>query len=396
MSNQLKKNVLTAWGGCILTGISFSMVIPFLPILIQSVGVADAQLKMYSSMAISVTAISTILVASYWGKLADRVGKKKVMIIAASGTLFVMAGLAFTTSIVNLLFLRVISGSLQGYIPYATVLIASEATQKNKAKLLSFLATGLLIGNFFGPFIGGGIGDLYGVRVIFLVSSLVAGLCTLLTLIFISESNVEKKPKRPVKFKILIKEIKEPVYLLGLLGTSFIFRFCTMSINPLILLYMFQINPEISDNLKLSGGIIAMSSLASIMIFPVVGKMYNYISVAKVLTIGLLIEVSALICLANVNHLWQLSVAFFLIGIAQQMIVPSISSEITKISPVESRSRVFSLNVIAQNSGQVIGPLLGAFIVNSFSFKVLFYLLAGITTLVALSLNVVVKDKVIS
>lgn len=393
MKRELTKNIIVAWAGCILTGISFSMVMPFLPLLIKELGVPDSQHKMYSSLAVSITAVSTILFARFWGKQADCYGRKGVMLIASIGTLVVMAGLSMTSQISVLLFLRFISGSLQGYIPYATVLVASELPSKSRPKVLSFISTGLIIGNMIGPSFGGLIGDLYSVRAIFIISSLVAAGCFFITYYFIEEKQLDQTKYIDKNFKTIVKEIKEPFYIVSLIATSFIFRLCTMSINPLILLYMFQLNGQMQENLKFSGLIISLSSLASILSFPLIGKMTEYLSVRKILICGLVMEIFSLTLLANSKNLYHLMIIFLFMGIAQQMIVPSINVEITKYSPQNIRSRVFSYNVISQNLGQVIGPIIGAVIVNHLGFSVLFYFLAVMASILLLALITLMNKK---
>ena len=86
-------------------------------------------------------------------------------------------------------------------------------------------------------------------------------------------------------------------------------------------------------------------------------------------------------------------IIFLFMGIAQQMIVPSINVEITKYSPQNIRSRVFSYNVISQNLGQVIGPIIGAVIVNHLGFSVLFYFLAVMASILLLALITLMNTK---
>ena len=92
--------------------------------------------------------------------------------------MMIRAGLAMTITmggfglcpknIYWLIFLRLLNGVFAGFVPNATALIASQVPKEKSGSALGTLSTGVVAGTLTGPFIGGFIAELFGIRTIFL------------------------------------------------------------------------------------------------------------------------------------------------------------------------------------------------------------------------------------
>ncbi|VPQ64393.1 multidrug resistance protein MdtG [Streptococcus pneumoniae] len=164
-----KDNLRIAWFGNFLTGASISLVVPFMPIFVENLGVGSQQIAFYAGLAISVSAISAALFSPIWGILADKYGRKPMMIRAGLAMTITMGGLAFVPNIYWLIFLRLLNGVFAGFVPNATALIASQVPKEKSGSALGTLSTGVVAGTLTGPFIGGFIAELFGIRTVFLL-----------------------------------------------------------------------------------------------------------------------------------------------------------------------------------------------------------------------------------
>ena len=99
MEIDWKKNLYIAWVGCFFTGASFSLVMPFIPIYIEQLGAPQNKIEFYSGLSISVTALSGAIFSPIWGNLADRRGRKLMMLRAAAGMTITMGSLAFVPNV---------------------------------------------------------------------------------------------------------------------------------------------------------------------------------------------------------------------------------------------------------------------------------------------------------
>ena len=96
-----------------------------------------------------------------------------------------MGGLAFVPNIYWLLFLRLLNGVFTGFVPNATALIASQVPKDKSGAALGTLSTGVVAGTLTGPFVGGFIAEIFGIRNVFLLVGAFLFLAAILTIFFI-------------------------------------------------------------------------------------------------------------------------------------------------------------------------------------------------------------------
>ena len=101
-----KNNLRIAWIGCFLTGACVSLVLPFMPLFVEELGVEPSQVTFYSGIAISISSVSAAFISPIWGILADKYGRKPMMIRAGIAMTITMGGLAFVPNVFWLLVLR--------------------------------------------------------------------------------------------------------------------------------------------------------------------------------------------------------------------------------------------------------------------------------------------------
>src|SRR5688572_32663064 len=87
--------------------------LPFLPLYFQQLGVADmGEIALWSGLSVGVTPAMTALLAPFWGRLADRFGRKIMVERSLASFVLVMASMAFVTKAWHVLALRAIQGLL--------------------------------------------------------------------------------------------------------------------------------------------------------------------------------------------------------------------------------------------------------------------------------------------
>jgi MFS transporter, DHA1 family, multidrug resistance protein len=158
-----KRNLWVLWIGCFFTAASFSMVIPFLPLFLLKIGVHE-HTEMWSGLLFSAAFFAGAIAAPFWGRVADKYGRKP-MIIRAGFVLFVIYTLmAFVTNPYQILVLRILQGLLSGFIPGAIALIGTNTPNEKLGYALSLISTATASGSILGPLLGGGMADLVGNR----------------------------------------------------------------------------------------------------------------------------------------------------------------------------------------------------------------------------------------
>ncbi|MBA3685167.1 MAG: MFS transporter [Planctomycetes bacterium] len=95
------------------------------------------------------------LVAPFWGKLSDRIGRRPVMLIALSGSLAAYACWVFASDFTVLLVSRLLAGLLGGAAVVANAAVADlTATPQARARAMGLVGMAFGLGFILGPVIG--------------------------------------------------------------------------------------------------------------------------------------------------------------------------------------------------------------------------------------------------
>lgn len=372
-----QKNLKVAWLGTFFTGASFSLVMPFMALYIEKLGMKGSQVEWYAGLAVSVSALASALVAPIWGRLADRYGRKPMMVRASLVMTFTMGGLAFVPNVFWLLFLRTLNGLFAGYVPNATALIASQVPQERSGYALGTLATGLTAGTLIGPLLGGGIAEIFGMRMTFLLVGVMLLVCCLMTIFFVREDFEPVDKGKMMSLSTILGRIPSKSILLGLFVTSMIIQISAQSVAPIMALYIRHLGT--SDNILFySGLIVSAMGVSSLLSTPWLGKLGDRIGNHRLLLMGLFYSFVLYLLCGFASSTLQLGALRFAYGFGVGALMPSVNSLLTRITPKEGISRIFSFNQSFTNIGQVLGPFVGSAVATGLGYRWVFFVTAAI------------------
>ncbi|MDG3132139.1 multidrug efflux MFS transporter [Streptococcus suis] len=379
-SQYWQQNLKVAWIGNFLTGVSFTLVMPFIAVFVESLQVPDGQVEYYSGLAVSINALTAALMAPVWGSLADRYGRKPMMVRAAFAMIFTMGGMAFVPNIFWLLVLRVLNGIFTGYIPNATALIASQVPKDKTGYALGTLSTGLVAGNLIGPTLGGVLAEIFGIHQVFLLVGLFYLVALLLTIYFIKEDFTPVPKDEQMTFRELVSQVKDKQMMVGLFITSMIIIAAAQTVIPILTLYIRHLGQK-ENLLFVSGLIVSLPGVASLVTSGYLGKIGDKIGNHRLLLLALAYSLLINFLCAIATNPIQLGILRFLYGFGTGALLPSVNSLLTKLTPKEGISRIFSYNQLFNNLGSVVGPMLGSAVATGLGYEWVFYLASGLVLL---------------
>ena len=149
---------------------------PFLPLYVEQLGVTGhSALNMWSGPVFSITFLFSAIASPFWGGLADRKGRKIMLLRSALGMAIIMLLMGMAQNVWQFLILRAL-GSARGFIPNANALIATQIPRQK---------SGWALGTLYwrrkwrtaGPLAGGLLADHYGLRPVFFITASVLFLC---------------------------------------------------------------------------------------------------------------------------------------------------------------------------------------------------------------------------
>ncbi|CYZ84770.1 major facilitator superfamily permease [Streptococcus suis] len=363
--------------GNFLTGTSFTLVMPFISVFVEELGVGPGQVEYYAGLAVSVNALAAALMAPIWGSLADRYGRKPMMVRAAFAMIFTMGGMAFVPNVFWLLTLRVLNGVFTGYIPNATALIASQVPKDKTGYALGTLSTGAVAGNLIGPTLGGILAEMFGVHMVFLLVGLLYAIVVLLTVFYIREDFVPVKKGEEMSVKEVFEQVKDRQMLVGLFVTSMIIIAAAQAVVPILTLYVRHLGQ--TDNLLfVAGFIISLPGMASLVTSGYLGKIGDRIGNHRLLLIALTYSLLINVFCVFAENPFQLGLLRFMYGFGTGALLPSVNSLLTKLTPKEGISRIFSYNQLFNNLGSVVGPMMGSAVAAHMGYDWVFYLSSGL------------------
>ncbi|HFR3749269.1 multidrug efflux MFS transporter [Streptococcus suis] len=376
-SSYWKQNLKVAWLGNFLTGTSFTLVMPFISVFVEELGVGPGQVEYYAGLAVSVNALAAALMAPIWGSLADRYGRKPMMVRAAFAMIFTMGGMAFVPNVFWLLALRVLNGVFTGYIPNATALIASQVPKDKTGYALGTLSTGAVAGNLIGPTLGGILAEMFGVHMVFLLVGLLYAIVVLLTVFYIREDFVPIKKGEEMSVNEVFEQVKDRQMLVGLFVTSMIIIAAAQAVVPILTLYVRHLGQ--TDNLLfVAGFIISLPGMASLVTSGYLGKIGDRIGNHRLLLIALTYSLLINVFCVFAENPFQLGLLRFMYGFGTGALLPSVNSLLTKLTPKEGISRIFSYNQLFNNLGSVVGPMMGSAVAAHMGYDWVFYLSSGL------------------
>lgn len=367
-----KKNLWVAWIGCFFTGVSFSLVMPFIPLYVEQLGAPKDKIEFYAGLSISVTALAAALISPVWGSLADRKGRKLMMVRAAIGMTFAMGSLAFVPNVFWLLVMRFLNGILSGYMPNATAMIASQAPLDKRGFALGTLATGGTAGSLIGPSLGGALAEVFGIRAVFIITGVLLLITTILTIFLVKEDFTPAEKEDVVPTKEVFRRVSNLPILIGLFITTLVLQLGIYSISPILTLYIRQLSGASGNILFVSGLIVSVAGISAVISSPVLGRLGDRIGSEKVLVAGLIFSLICYVPMSFVQTPFQLGVLRFLLGFSTGALMPSINTIIGRLTPTEGVSRVYSYNVMFQNFGQVLGPMVGSTVAAAYNYSSVF------------------------
>lgn len=379
-----RRNLWVCVLGSFSTIVAMTLLLPFLPLYVQQLGVQEpAAIARWSGAAYGATFLSAALTAPLWGKLADRYGRKLMLIRASLGMAVAMSLIGMATAPWQLVALRLLAGLLGGYASGSTILVAAQTPKAQTGWALGVLSSGIMAGNVVGPLLGGVLPPLIGIRHTFWLTGAVIFLAFLATTFLLKEAPRATMKAAAGEGDEPEASINRPVVrLMWLSGMLLIFA--NMSIEPIITLYIAQFVHGDHAVTVTAGLVMAAAALGSILSAPRLGRVADRIGHARVLIFGLLVCALLLIPQAFISAAWQLVVLRFLMGMALGGLMPCVTALIRHNVPQRQVGKMLGYATSAQYVGQVSGPLFGGFIGGAFGIRPVFLATCVIMALCAL------------
>ncbi len=381
-----RTNLYAIWLAQLLSIIAFSLRAPFLPFFLGDLGVDTVEEQaLWSGLINSFGAGTMAITAPIWGVMADRFGRKPMLLRAQVVSFFTLGLMMFATSPWHLLGLRMVEGMFAGTVTAAVALVATTTPKERMGFGLGLIQTAVFSGSALGPLVGGFLADQAGYRATF---GIAAGMMASSALVsfFLVRENFRPAPKadRPKSSALSNWKLLVAPVLLGLTFTVIAVRFASAAVQPIMPLYVEQLAGNLtSSSSSLAGvtlGVLGVTSAISAVFLGRLGDRTGH----RTILLGCLMG-SGLIYLpmALAQHPWQLIALQAAFGVFAGGTIPAANALITNFVEPARRGMIFGLMASAASVGGFIGPLAGAGMAATIGFRATFVACGAIMLLAA-------------
>lgn len=373
-NNIWKKNLFILSIAVFIAGIAFSEIIPFLPLYVASLGdFSHQELNFWSGFIYSGMFIISAITSPWWGKLADKKGRKLMILRASLGMAIAIGAMGLVTNVYQLLALRCLQGLFAGFVSNSNALIATQTPKEKAGQAMGTMASSVTAGTLLGPLIGGFLASIFSYRITFFITGFLLFITFVMSLFWVKEDNfVVKNTKEIGKTKDVIKQFKSPNLIFGLLITTMIIQAANNSINPIVSLFVKQLLHGNGNVVLISGIIAALPGIATFAVASKFGALGDKIGTHKIIVAGFIGASLLFFATAFVQNTIELGILRFLVGFSDACLFPQVQTMLSKNSPASVTGRVFSWNQSAMYIGNIAGPLIGTTISGLSTYNMVF------------------------
>lgn len=361
---------------CIAQTISmmaFSFVFPFFPLYIQTLGVrGTAEAAQWAGAIIAATAVSMTIAQPIWGNLADRWGRRPMLLRSMLGGAVTLGLMGMVASVEQLLVLRFIQGAVTGTAAAGNALAAAAVPKRRLGFALGMMQVAFFTGASIGPLVGGVIADGLGFRAPFYVSSVLMVIGFVIVLLFVQESFTRPASGAPRKGLMASSRLLMAISGFSvLIGVLFLIQLGGVVVAPVLTLFIVELNGAEGAGTA-AGLVLAGTGVASAISALFFGRMGDRIGHRRILPICLAGAGLTYFPQAVVDQVWQLLLLRALLGCFLGGLMPSANALIAQTVPDESRGAAFGLSAASSASANAVGPMAGAFIATHLGIRSIF------------------------
>ena len=362
---------------------SFNLILPELNNYISILDGADKK-----GLIITLFTISAAISRPFSGKLADTIGRKKVIYLGIICSFIVMLIYPFSYSVLFFLILRFLHGFSAGFAPTgATALLTDLIPEKSRGHAMGIWGTFISLGIGVGQTLGSWIYLSFGFTILFLIGALFS-LIAFVLIFWIKETLVIQQKFNFKLLRITWKDVFEP----NVLPAAFVMLLSAMCSGMI-----FVLTPDLSTYLGISnkGFFFGIYVIATILIRLLTSSLSDRIGREKTLLIGCFILVISMLLVGTSSSIVSYIFAAIIFGIATGITSPTMFAWTADLSHEERRGVGAGTMFIALEFGIMFGALLTLVSYDSTKSTIFITFLIGaiMATIACIYLIVIIARK---
>lgn len=377
-----QRNLTVVWLSQFLSIMGFAFCLPFGPFFIQSLGVTDpVDLKLWVGLFGAATPLAMALSSPVWGALADRFGRRIMLLRAYGSAAVVVTLMGLVQSVEALVLLRFAQGLLTGTVTAAQTMIAVHTPRNRSGLALGLLSSALFSGALVGAAAGGVFADTFGYRAAFPACSVCFLGAFLLTLFGTRDGDLaDEEDEAAPPLLSQTDQVRSVLPILTLIVLMAMVRQFDSAFLPL---RVQAIHGSLDGAGRLTGLVLAVASLAGLTGGIVIGRLADRIAPHRLAMLSAVGAGLAMLPQAFIDHLGALAAGRFFMFFFAGGLDPVFQIWLVKETPPARQGLIMGWASTAKSIGWVIAPLAAGAVAAAFGLRTIFWL-AGILFLALL------------
>ena len=380
-----RRNVYAVTAATFIGFTGFTLVMPFLPLYFEQLGVTDVgEIALWSGLSLGATPLVTALMAPLWGRLADRYGRKIMVQRSLVSFVFVMAAMAYVTEPWHVLALRVFQGLFAGYGALALTMAADSAPTEHTAYAIGVVQTAQRLGPALGPVIGGAVAHAVGLRHAFFVTSAFYVIAFVAVTVMYDERGVLARAAAGNRGgRVTFRNILAFENFLLLMVVIFGLQFVDRSFGPVLPLFVGELGAAGARVPLLSGILFSIAAGAGALGNQFCGRLMARMPARRLIAAACGTAAAGVGGYLLASNPWWLMLPTTVFGVAIGIATTAAYTAASTVMPGTARGAGFGLLSTASLAGLAVSPILNGLLAAT-SIEAVFVVNAAILAALAL------------
>ena len=361
-----RRNLFAVTAASFIGFTGFTLVMPFLPLYFQQLGVSDiGDSAMWSGLSLGVTPAVTAMLSPFWGRLADRYGRKIMVERSLVSFIFVMGATAYVRHPWQVFALRALQGLFAGYGSLALTMAADSAPREKTAYAIGFVQTAQRLGPAIGPVVGGTVAQLVGLRNAFLVTSGFYVCAVVVVFFMYDERGAPHTHRAAGSTRVTFRSVFAFENFIVLIGVVFGLQFIDRSFGPVLPLYVAQLGTPHARVPIVAGVLFSITAAAAAIGHHICGRLLRRATARRVIATSAAIGSIGALVYVVAGNAWMLVLGTPIFGVAIGVATTAAYTAASSVMPHNARGTGFGLLSTGSLAGLALSPMINGMIAAS-------------------------------
>ena len=352
-----KRNVWTLTLIVFIAYVGFQFSSPFLPLYIHQLGVEDPRrVAMWAGLCAAVTPAVSGLLGPWFGRLADRFGRKMMIIRSLGGFVVIIALMGMVTSVEQFFAARFLQGLFAGFTPMVMALASVSAPKDRVPMAIGMVQSAQIMSVAVGPAVGGWVASHWGIPYAFYATAALCAVALGVLIVLFREVEPGTRATGRAVPRLPLRDVFRYPYFPVVVAMLMVAQFLDRGLSLLIPLEVAHL-VELDRVALVSGVIISVAAVAATLSANLVARLSHGMPAAQLLLLGLVAGGPLCAAMALAHHWTTLLVLRALVGFCLGSALTLAYTLGAQIVPGDNRGAAFGWLALGVQVGTALSPL---------------------------------------